>query len=417
MEILAVIMAGGKGERLYSLTIDRTKPAVPFGGKYRIIDFVLSNVINSGIHSIYVLTQFKSQSLTEHLLENWQMGTILADDFIIPVPAQMRTGDSWYRGTADAVYQNEHLIKRHRPDLIAVFGADHVYKMDIREMAKYHREKEAHVTVATFPMPKSEAYRFGVIQVDGDWRVTGFQEKPAENPETIPGQPDKVLVSMGNYIFESKILLEVLKADAEESGSMHDFGRDILPASFKKIRLYAYDFRRNKLPGMASGEPNDYWRDIGTIESYWESNMDLRSVLPTFNIYDRYWPIYAGRSFAPPAKFVHDAEDRKGQAINSVVSEGCIISGSKAIDSVLGPYVHLHSYSVVEQSVLLENVEVGRGARIRRAIIDKHNVIPPDTQIGYNEEDDRKRYFVSSSGIVVIPKASKYERSPYIPSS
>jgi len=412
LDVLAMVMAGGRGERLYPLTRDRTKPAVPFGGKYRLIDFVLSNMVNSHIHSIYVLTQFKSQSLTEHILENWRLGTILEKHFIIPVPAQMRRGDAWYQGTADAIYQNAHLILNHRPEIVAVFGADHIYKMNIRDMLDYHREKEADVSVAAIPCPKSESRSYGVIQVDKSWRVKGFQEKP-EVPATIPGKPDLILGSMGNYLFNSEVLLEALEADAN-SGSTHDFGKDILPSTYHDLKIYAYDFQRNALPGLDPGEANDYWRDVGTIDSYWDANMDLRSVTPRFNLYNKYWPIYAGRIAAPPAKFVHDMEGRRGQAINSVVSEGCIISGSTVVDSVLGPFVHIHSYSEVTQSILMEDVEVGRGSRIRMAIIDKHVVIPPDTHIGFDLEEDRKKYYVSPNGVVVIPKGSKYDRPPYV---
>lgn len=412
LDVLAMVMAGGKGERLYPLTRDRTKPAVPFGGKYRLIDFVLSNMINSQIHSIYVLTQFKSQSLTEHILENWRLGTTLEHHFIIPLPAQMRVGETWYKGTADAIYQNAHLLRSHRPEIVAVFGADHIYKMNIRDMMDYHREKEADVTVAAIPYPKSESRSYGVIQVDESWRVKGFQEKPAE-PATIPGKPDLILASMGNYLFNHEVLLEVLEADAK-SESTHDFGRDILPSIYRDLKIYAYDFRRNKLPGHPPGEANDYWRDVGTIDSYWEANMDLRSVTPKFNLYNKYWPIYAGRMPAPPAKFVHDVDGRRGQATNTIVSEGCIISGSTIAGSVLGPFVHIHSYSEVRQSILMEDVEVGRGSRIRMAIIDKHVVIPPETHIGFDPEEDRKKYYVSPKGVVVIPKGSKYDRPPYV---
>jgi glucose-1-phosphate adenylyltransferase len=412
LDVLAMVMAGGKGERLYPLTRDRTKPAVPFGGKYRLIDFVLSNLVNSHIYAIYVLTQFKSQSLTEHILENWRLGTILKNNFIIPVPAQMRTGETWYRGTADAIHQNAHLIRNHKSDIVAVFGADHIYKMNIRDMIDYHREKEADVTIAAIPYPKSESRSYGVIQVDESWRVKGFQEKPAA-PATIPGKPDLILASMGNYLFNREVLLEILETDAKSKGT-HDFGRDILPSTFHDLKLYAYDFRRNKLPGVEPGDVNDYWRDVGTIDSYWEANMDLRSVIPKFDLYNKYWPIYTSRIPAPPAKFVHDMDGHPGHSLNSVISEGCIISGSTVVNSVLGPFVHIHSYSEVYKSILMEDVEVGQGSRIRKAIIDKHVVIPPETQMGFNIEEDKKKYNVSPNGVVVIPKGSKYDRPPYI---
>jgi glucose-1-phosphate adenylyltransferase len=411
LDVLAMVMAGGKGERLYPLTRDRTKPAVPFGGKYRLIDFVLSNLVNSHIYAVYVLTQFKSQSLTEHILENWRLGTILEKNFIIPVPAQMRMGETWYRGTADAIYQNAHLIRNHKPEIVAVFGADHIYKMNIRDMVDYHRDKEADVTIAAIPYPKSDSRSYGVIQVDESWRVNGFQEKP-EEPATIPGKPDLILASMGNYLFNREVLLETLESDAK-STSTHDFGRDILPSTFHDLKIYAYDFRRNKLPGIEPDEMNDYWRDVGTIDSYWEANMDLRSITPKFDLYNKYWPIYSGRIAAPPTKFVHNEEGRRGHSLNSILSEGCIISGSTVIDSVLGPFVHIHSYSEVYQSILMEDVELGRGSRIHNAIIDKHVVVPPETLIGFDVDEDRKHYYVSPKGIVVIPKGSKHDRPPY----
>jgi glucose-1-phosphate adenylyltransferase len=412
LDVLAMVMAGGRGERLYPLTRDRTKPAVPFGGKYRLIDFVLSNLVNSRMYAIYVLTQFKSQSLTEHILENWRLGTILEKNFIIPVPAQMRTGETWYRGTADAIFQNAHLIRNHKPEIVAVFGADHIYKMNIRDMMDYHREKQADVSIAAIPYPRSESRSYGVIQVDESWRVRGFQEKP-EDPATIPGRPDLILASMGNYLFNREVLLEVLESDAK-SESTHDFGRDILPSTLHDLNIYAYDFRRNKLPGIEPGEVNDYWRDVGTIDSFWEANMDLRSITPKFDLYNKYWPIYAARIPAPPAKFIHNEEGRRGHSINSVIAEGCIISGSTVVHSVLGPFVHIHSYSEVYQSILMEDVEVGRGSRIHNAIIDKHVVIPPETHIGLDADKDKARYYVSPKGVIVIPKGSKYDRPPYI---
>jgi glucose-1-phosphate adenylyltransferase len=283
------------------------------------------------------LNQLKPQSLTEHILENLRLATVLKDHFIIAVPAQMRVGETWFKGTADLIYQNAHLIRNHRPEIVAVFGADHIYKMNIRDMVDYYREKEADVTVAVILCPKSESRSYGVIEIDESWRVTGFQEKP-EEPATITGKPDMILASMGNYLFNSEVLLEVLEADAK-SESTQDFGRDILPSTYRDLQIYAYDFQRNELPGLTQGETNDYWRDVGTIDSYWEANMDLRSVTPRFNLYNKYWPIYAGRIAAPPAKFVHNMEGRHGQTINSVVSEDCIISGSIVVDSVHGRFV------------------------------------------------------------------------------
>jgi len=404
MEVLAMIMAGGRGERLYPLTRDRAKPAVPFGGKYRIIDFVLSNFINSGIYSIYILTQFKAQSLVEHLQEGWQVASVLRDHFIIPVPAQMQTGTDWYRGTADAVYQNLHLIKRANPMVVAVFGADHIYKMNIRQMVEYHRAKNAEVTVAALPVPVERASSFGVMEVDPEWRIIGFEEKPAY-PKTIPGEPDQALISMGNYLFETELLLKALEEDAQNAQSSHDFGRDILPRLVKEERkVHAYDFRKNRIPTPLKGEEPSYWRDVGTIEAYYEANMDLRAVDPSFNLYNRSWPIRTVSYSDPPAKFVFDEEGRRGIALNSIVAEGTIISGSLIRGSVIGRNVRIHSFCLIEDSILMNRVEVGRGCRIRRAIIDKNVYIPPGTEIGYNLEKDRERYFVTETGIVVIPR-------------
>ena len=404
MEVLGMIMAGGRGERLYPLTRDRAKPAVPFGGKYRIIDFVLSNFINSGIYSIYVLTQFKAQSLVEHLQEGWQFPSLLKDHFVTPVPAQMRTGADWYRGTADAVYQNLHLIKRANPEFVAVFGADHIYKMNIRQMVEDHRLKEARVTVAALPVKIEEASEFGVIEVDSDWRILGFEEKPKE-PKSIPGDPDQALVSMGNYLLETDLLVKTLEDDASNRESKHDFGRDILPLLVKEAKkVYAYDFRRNRIPTPLKGEELSYWRDIGTIEAYYEANMDVRAVDPALNLYNPSWLLRTVSYGDPPAKFVFDDEGRRGLALDSVVAEGTIISGSLIRGSVIGRNVRIHSYCLIENSIIMNRVEIGRGCRIRRAIIDKNVYIPPKTEIGYSTEKDRERYFVAEAGITIIPR-------------
>lgn len=404
MEVLGVVMAGGRGERLYPLTKDRAKPAIPFAGKYRIIDFVLSNLVNSGIYSIYVLTQFKSQSLVEHIQEAWQFNSVLGEHFVTPVPAQMRTGSDWYRGTADAVYQNHHLIRRGNPRLVAVFGADHIYKMNIRQMVDYHWEKEAEVTVAAVPTRIEDAIQFGVLEVDQDFRVLGFEEKP-ERPKSIPGEPSQSLVSMGNYIFQTKLLQGALEQDASKTQSSHDFGKDILPRLVKEgRRIYAYDFRRNRIPTALKGEEPSYWRDVGTIEAYYEASMDVKAVDPSLNLYNRSWPIRTVSYSDGPAKFVFDEEGRRGTALNSVVAEGTIISGSLVRDSVIGPNVRIHSYCLIEGSVIMSRVEIGRGCQIRRAIIDKNVYISPETKVGYNSDEDRQRYFVTDSGIVVIPR-------------
>jgi len=404
-KILGMIMAGGKGERLYPLTKDRTKAAVPFGGKYRIIDFVLSNFLNSGIYSLYVLTQFKAQSLIEHLQDGWQMGQVVRDHFIIAVPAQMRLGESWYKGTADAIYQNLNLVKGFRPDIVAVFGADHVYRMDIRQMVKFHIENNAEVTVATVPVPIEKASQMGIIDVGKDGLITGFQEKP-EKPHPIPGRPGEALVSMGNYLFNSEVLMGELKENALIRETQHDFGRDIIPSLYEKKRVFAYDFRENKIPGEEGVKETGYWRDIGTIESYYQANMDLRAITPSFNLYNPRWPIKStSYTELPPAKFVFNEHGRQGAALNSIICEGTIISGGEIRDSVVGRNVFIHSYSEINQSIIMDNVEVGRHARITRAIIDKNVKIPEGEIIGYNLQEDRKKYYVSPEGIVVIPRA------------
>lgn len=415
---LALILAGGEGTRLYPLTRDRAKPAVPFGGKYRIIDFVLSNMVNSGIMQIFVLTQFKSQSLTEHLMNTWSFSSILKRQFVFPVPAQMRMGKTWYGGTADAVYQNLHLFDDYQPHNVIVFGGDHIYKMDVAQMLAYHEQRNALATVAALPMPIDQASHYGVLQIDAEWRVIGFEEKPAE-PTPIPGNEKFALVSMGNYIFRRDCLESELKADAVNTDSSHDFGRDILPALVGSRRLFAYNFHRNKVPGMRS-EFNTYWRDVGSITSYFDANLDLRQVHPELNLYTTEWPIRSREMYLPPAKFVHNESvgargfPRVGHAINSVVSEGCIVSGSVVDGSILGPQVRVHSYTTVHNSILFEDVDIGEGSRIRNAIIDKHVCIPANDVIGYDRAaDERRGYTIVPYGndgwISIIAKVQKYK--------
>jgi glucose-1-phosphate adenylyltransferase len=399
--VLAMVLAGGRGTRLYPLTKARAKAAVPFGGMYRIVDFVLSNLINSGVYSTYVLTQFKSQSLLQHLRDGWQFGSLLPHQFIIPVPAQMQSPDeTWYRGTADAICQNIDLIKQAEPDLVLVFGADHVYRMNIREMIEFHNENGADVTVAAIPMAKSLASEFGVIEVTANGRITGFHEKNADAP-TIPGDPERVFASMGNYIFTSEILQQELYADAANEQSGHDFGRDILPGLVQRANVFAYDFQTNHIPG----DPPDavpYWRDVGTIDAYYEANMDLRAITPALNLYNRQWPLRSSSQSDPPAKFVFDNEGRRGHAIDSIVSGGCILSGALVRNSVLGRGVRLHTGAVVEDSIILDDCDVGRGARVRRAILDNHSCVCEGTAVGYDLERDRQSHFVAETGIVVV---------------
>jgi glucose-1-phosphate adenylyltransferase len=402
-----MIMAGGEGSRLYPLTMDRAKPAVPFGGKYRLIDFVLSNFINSRIYSVYVLTQFKSQSLTEHLQEGWRFSSILHDHFILPVPAQKRTGESWYQGTADAIFQNINLVQDRGYDMVAIFGADHIYRMNIQHMVDFHHNNEAEVTISAIPVPIEEATQFGVIQVDANDRVIGFQEKP-KHPEPIPGRPDHAYASMGNYLFNGEFLTKVLHEDANNPNSTHDFGKDILPAVYKDHAVYAYDFATNQIPG---GTPEEvgYWRDVGTIASYWEAHMDLRNVKPIFNLYNRQWPIKTVSLGMPPAKFVFNQDGRRGQAVNSLVGEGSIISGGIVQDCVVGQGVTVETGAAIINSIIMDRVQVGPNCKINMAIIDKDVNIPPGTSIGYDLEADKKRFHVDpDSNIIVIHKGYRF---------
>ena len=401
LKIMGLILAGGKGSRLQPLTRERAKPAVPFGGKYRIIDFVLSNFINSGIHSIYVLVQFRSQSLLQHLNEGWTFGGMLNEQFIIPVPAQMRTpGETWYRGTADAVHQNANLIEQSRPDIVTLFGADHIYLMDVRQMIEAHVRRKAGVSIAALPVAKKYAKDFGVLEVDEDGRIKAFIEKDPDAP-TMPGDPTKVLASMGNYIFNTDLLLEMVGADARNETSSHDFGKDILPGLIGQIDMFAYDFQTNRVPGDPV-ERAPYWRDVGTLDAYYEASMDMRAIDPPLNIFNRDWPVRTASFPSPPAKFAFDEDGRRGQAIDSIVSGGCIISGATIRRSVLGRWVYVHSRATVEDSVLFDNVDIGRGARIRNAILEKNARIPENAVIGYDAEEDAKTYQVTESGIVVI---------------
>ncbi len=406
MNVLGMIMAGGEGSRLHPLTQERAKPAVPFGGKYRLIDFVLSNFINSQIYSIYVLTQFKSQSLTEHLQNGWRFSSILSNHFILPVPAQKRTGESWYQGTADAIYQNLNLIERNNYDLVLVFGADHIYRMDIQQMIDFHRRKKADITVSALPVPVGESSSFGIIEVDSKQAVVGFQEKPSR-PKPIPNRPGEAFASMGNYVFNTDFLIRILHEDAAREKSSHDFGKDILPRIIKSNRMFAYDFRSNRVPGVTRKEIG-YWRDVGTIQSFWEANMDLRNVKPEFNLYSPGWPIKTSPYEGPPAKFVFNEDGRRGQAINSIVGESSIISGGIVQDSVIGREVLIDSGAAVINSLIMDGTKIGKNCRINMAIIDKYVEIAPGVTIGYNLEEDKKRFTVDEeSHIIVIPKNSK----------
>jgi glucose-1-phosphate adenylyltransferase len=402
LRVLGIVLAGGKGTRLYPLTRERAKPAVPFGGKYRIIDFVLSNFVNSGIHSIYVLTQFRSQSLLQHLSEGWQFGGLLKSHFITNVPAQMRSEtESWYQGTADAIFQNINLVEQSDPHLVAIFGGDHIYRMNIASMIDFHMAKQAEVSVAAIPAPRHHAVEFGVIEAGADGRVMGFHEKNPNAP-TMPGDSTRVYASMGNYIFSTRTLLDLINEDAKDPKSHHDFGKDILPKLAGKAPIYAYNFETNRIPGEA-GDSIPYWRDVGTIDAYYEANMDLNHVKPDLNLYNREWPVRSTSYPDPPAKFVFDENGRRGEALDSIVSGGCILSGGLARKSVLGRGVRVHTGASVEGCVIMDNCDIGRHAKVRRAILDKNVRIPANAEVGYDLVADKARgWHVTDSGIVVI---------------
>lgn len=411
--VMGMILAGGEGRRLYPLTKDRAKPAVPFGGKYRIIDFAINNFINSEIFRIKILTQFKSDSLNRHITRGWPMPP-LYNHYIDLVPAQMRTGANWYRGTADAIYQNLNLIYDESPDYVAVFGGDHIYKMDLRQMLDYHSEANADLTIAAIPFPVNEASEFGVIEIDSNYRVIGWEEKPTK-PKEIPGQPGWALVSMGNYIFNRDVLIEELTNDSCSENSAHDFGKDVISSMYERRNVYVYDFFQNSHPGMEPQE-RGYWRDVGHIDAYFESNMDLLSVSPVFNLYNPEWPIRTFSYQAPSAKFVFADEDRRGVATDSMVSDGCIISGGQLSRCILSPYVRVNSFSKIEHCILMHGVNVGRYAQIQRAIIDKGVEIPSGARIGYDPDEDRARgFYVSPNGITVVAKGTDIKAKAYTP--
>lgn len=412
--VLVMILAGGEGKRLYPLTSERAKPAVPFGGKYRIIDFVINNFINSEYYKIKILTQFKSDSLNRHVARCWPMPPFM-NQFVDLVPAQMRLGQEWYRGTADAIYQNLNLIYDEMPNLVAVFGGDHIYKMDVSQMIDYHKMQAADLSIAAIPVPVSQASEFGIIEVDSMFRVTGWQEKPKTNIREIPGRPGWALASMGNYIFNREVLIEELLLDAANENSAHDFGKNVIVEMLAKgRRVFVYDFATNTVPGQNEGDVEQgYWRDVGTIDAYWEANMDLIDITPVFNLYHREWPIKTYSYQAPPAKYVFDMEERRGFATDSIVSDGCIISGGRLVKCVLSPFCRINSYSLVEESILMHGVNVGRHAKIRRAIIDKGIEIPAHSRIGYDREEDEARgFYVSEGGVTVVPKGSILSENP-----
>lgn len=401
--VLVMILAGGKGERLHPLTLHRAKPAVPFAGTYRIVDFTLSNCINSNLRQIAVLVQYKSLSLNRHLKQGWDILSTDLGEFVISVPPEQRIGDTFYRGTADAIYQNVYMIEKSMPEFTLILAGDHVYKMDYGELVRHHLARAADVTVSAVEAPcAAAAGQLGVLEIDGEGRIVGFEEKPAR-PKPMPGSTDVCLASMGIYLFRTDTLVRTLtEAAVRDLG--FDFGRHILPGIIGDFRVFAYNFTDEN-----AREP-PYWRDVGTIDSYWEANMGIAAVEPPLDLYDRDWPIRTFQPQAPPAKFVFAQEEpggRLGTAMDSIVSSGCILSGGRVQNSVLSPYVRVNSFSEVVESILLENVQIGRHSRIRRAIIDKDVVIPPGTEIGWDLPRDRERFHVSESGIVVIPKGAE----------
>ena len=405
-DALVMILAGGEGKRLLPLTKDRAKPAVPFGGRYRIIDFVLNNFINSGFFKIKVLTQYKSDSLNKHITRGWVLSPFL-NQYVDLCPAQMRTGSNWYRGTADAIYQNVFHITDEDPDYVCIFGGDHIYKMDVSQMLDFHKENNADLTISAIPIPIEEASEFGIMEVDENWRLTNFVEKPKTKPKSIPGQPDMCLASMGNYIFGKDVLLKALDEDENIENSSHDFGKNVIPMLLEQGKnIFVYNFATNEFSGITDAE-RGYWRDVGSIDAYWQANMDLLDSNPELNLYSKDWPLRTFNYNYPPAKFVWQEGDRVGMATNSMVSEGCVVSGGSISKCVLSPKVRINSYSQVYESILMENVDVGRYSRIKKAIIDKNVKIPSNTRIGYNREEDIRRGFhVSPDGVTVVPKGA-----------
>ena len=404
--VLGIVLAGGEGKRLAPLTADRAKPAVPFAGLYRLIDFALSNLVNAGCLRVCVLTQYKSHSLDRHITTTWRMSALLGN-YVTPVPAQQRLGPYWFTGSADAIYQSLNLITDERPDVVVVVGADHVYRMDPQQIIDQHVANGAGVTVAAIPVPRAEASAFGVIGVARDGHtISAFLEKPAD-PPARPGSPGEALASMGNYVFSADVLIDALRKDAVDESSRHDIGGNLIPMLVRDGGAQVYDFTTNKVPG-AFPEDTGYWRDVGTLDAYYDAHMDLRSATPKFNLYNDRWPILTHVPSQPPAKFVHDDGDRVGRAIDSLVSSGVIVSGGLVRESVLSPGVRVNSWATVERSIIMHNTVVGRHAVVRDAIIDKNVVVPPNVQVGVDKEHDRARGFVvSAGGITVVGKGQE----------
>ncbi len=403
-KVLAMILAGGKGERLYPLTRDRAKPAVPFGGTFRIIDFTLSNCINSGLRKIYLLTQYKSLSLDRHIQKSWSFLNNRVGEYVYLIHAQQRINKNWYKGTADAIYQNFYTIQEEKPDLVLILSGDHIYKMDYRDLISHHLKKKADLTVSTMEFDKSYSREFGIVETNKNGRITGFQEKPAK-PKTIIGKPDSIQINMGIYLFNTDILVKRLIENTKKSETNHDFGKNIIPAMLKTDKIYSYSFNskaRNR---------SDYWRDVGTLDAYYEANMDLLNSKKSASLLDSSWPYYTTEEQAPPARItgIGIKDDvQYGTVVNSIISRGCSLTKANVKDSILSPHVSAGEYSSIESSILLDGIQVGKNCRIRNAIIDKEAIIPDGTVIGYNSKDDARLYSLSDSGITVVPRHTAF---------
>ncbi|NNN06584.1 MAG: glucose-1-phosphate adenylyltransferase [Elusimicrobia bacterium] len=400
--VLAIVLAGGKGERLHPLTHERSKPAVPFGGKYRIVDFVLSNCVNSGVQSIYVLVQYMSQSLIEYLRASWQTTGLTRDQFITVVPPQMRLGTSWYRGTADAVRQNLNLIHDFDPDLVVVLGADHVYRMDMGQMVRHHVETGADATIATIPVPLKDVPQFGIVETDAKGRVRAFSEKPPK-ADPMPGSRTHALASMGNYIFTTDVLVDLLKGRHKDDSDL-DFGKNVLPGMLKTHKLFCYDFSTNVLPGVKLYEERAYWRDVGTLGSFYDANMDILGARPKLNLNNRRWFIHSGRYDGPPAKIL------EGKISNSIIGDGCFVRHATIKNSILGRGVHVHDDAVIEDSIIMDFCKIRAGAHLRRVVVDRFNEIPAKARLGFDRDEDARRWFVDPSGLVVVPRGQTAPR-------
>jgi glucose-1-phosphate adenylyltransferase len=403
--VLAFVMAGGEGSRLHPLTAERSKPSVPFGARYRIIDFVLSNLINSGIQSIYLLVQYKSQSLIEHVRKAWVLSPIISSQFVTIVPPQMREKQEWFQGTADAVYQNLNLIQQHAPDLVCVFGADHLYRMDVCQMVNFHLERGAEVSVAALPVPTEQASAFGIIAADSDGRVRDFFEKP-EKPPAMPEDPARSFASMGNYLFNADVLRDTLLQAHDNDET--DFGRHVLPRMLKTNKVYAYDFSRNRIPGVRAYEEAAYWRDVGTIEAYFDAHKDVIGLEPRFNVFNPRWPIFSATYQGPVAKII------TGEIVNSIMASGTIINGARVRDTIIRREVVLEPGVELDNCIIMDYVWVKRGSKLKRTIVDRFNVIPENTTIGYDTAADRERYCVSETGITVVPRGKTSLERTYL---